>query len=153
MNKPATTGISNVSLHVSDVQRALKFYEGGFGLRIKLDTGWTSDPARLDAAGIPRSASLRSVTLEVPGVMPDMSLIQFRVDGAKHSTPASFTDSGTFHFAFDVDEFEATLDRLKKLGGQQVADPVCIEGASGRVSIVFLRDPDGFVVELMRRES
>lgn len=153
MVEPATTGISNVSLHVLDVERAMAFYQRGLGLTVKLDTGWTSDPARLDAAGIPRTASLRSVTLEVPGVMPDMSLIQFRVDGATHRTPVSFADSGTFHFAFDVDDFEATLARLKQLGSQQIADPVVIEGAGGRVSIVFLRDPDGFVVELIRRAS
>lgn len=148
MTELATTGISNVSLHVADVERSLAFYTGALGLSVKFDTGWTSDPARLDVAGIPRAASLRSVTVEVPGAMPDMSLIQFKSEGADQNT-FSFCDSGTFHFAFAVDDFEGTLKRLRDLGGQQLADPAVIDGASGRVSIVFFRDPDGLVLELI----
>lgn len=146
--------LSNLSLHVSDVETSLAFYRDGLGLPILLDTGWTSDPARLAVAGLPLTASLRSVTVEIPGTAPNMSLIEFRDIEREIVPQPAFQDAGGVHFAFRVTDMAKSLAAVAEVAAiEPLGTPLEILGADGVVKIVFFRDPDGFVVELIEKAA
>jgi catechol 2,3-dioxygenase-like lactoylglutathione lyase family enzyme len=56
---------------------------------------------------------------------------------------------GLTHLSFLVDDLDATLGRLESLGGQVLPETRIEPG--GGVSAVFLTDPDGTLVELVRQ--
>jgi catechol 2,3-dioxygenase-like lactoylglutathione lyase family enzyme len=56
------------------------------------------------------------------------------------------------HLAIDVAELDAALARLTEAGVQLVAAPGEVAGGgAGHARVAFLRDPDGFFLELVHR--
>jgi catechol 2,3-dioxygenase-like lactoylglutathione lyase family enzyme len=127
---PGVTGVLETCLHVEDVERSARFYEGLFGFR-----RMASDD-RFCAFDVARGCVLllfrRGGTLEpvrVPGgVIPPH-------DG-----------SGRMHFAFAIpaDELTAWEERLRQAG---IAIESRVEWEGGGVSLYF-RDLDQHLVEL-----
>ena len=63
-----------------------------------------------------------------------------------------FHDPGAVHVAVDVGDLDAVLTRLLGAGVEQVAPAGEVSGGGpGHARIVFVRDPDGFFVQLVQR--
>jgi glyoxylase I family protein len=109
-------GVHHVSLNVDDAEAAGRFYEDVLGLRRIARPDFGFPGVWLDAGGV------QIHLLEVPG----------------HHAPDGQ------HFAFRVDDVDATHARLTALG-VDASEPSSFPGA-GRQS--FLRDPAGNLIEL-----
>ena len=53
------------------------------------------------------------------------------------------------HFAFKVTGILAIYNRLKQKGAQFLSAPVGLGVEHGEVRVVFLKDPDGSILELV----
>jgi catechol 2,3-dioxygenase-like lactoylglutathione lyase family enzyme len=58
---------------------------------------------------------------------------------------------GSSHICFRVGDVATALRRAEAAGGRRVTDPVDIDsGINGGGAAVYLRDPDGYTIELFQ---
>ena len=114
-------------LYVRDVEAALNFYEKAFGLRRGMlhDSG---DFGELET-GDTRLAFSSLRLMDRLGKSP--------------ATPVP--DRPTFEIAFETDDVASAFARAVAAGGKEVQEPA--EMAWGQTT-AYLRDPDGFLVEI-----
>ncbi len=156
---------------ISNVEEYIHFYHDLIGLELR---GPREQPRRFGQnRGLQEVASLvqgvpnpyeqasRVVLLPIPGTAaatggPEMTIEAIEIKGIKTSpfTPA-LTDPGASYLKLIVTDLDKTLDALK---GERVpvitagGNPVELSGwpgISGKIRAVFVRDPDGYPVELM----
>jgi catechol 2,3-dioxygenase-like lactoylglutathione lyase family enzyme len=156
---------------ISNVEEYIHFYHDLIGLELR---GTRDQPRRFGqnrglqevaslAQGVPDpyAQASRVVLLPIPGTAaasggPEMTIEAIEIKGIKASpfTPA-FTDPGASYLKLIVTDLDKTLDALK---GERVPvitaseTPVEVSGwpgITGKIRAVFVRDPDGYPVELM----
>lgn len=137
---------SHLGLCVRDLDRALRFWCDGLGFE-------AAERYELTSADLPGLGP----ALEVDGDVSIVSqfvrngslaveLLLFRAPGP-HGTPSSSrAQLGYTHVAFHVADLDAAVDRVVAAGG------TVLEATRGElgVELVFLADPDGNRVELLR---
>jgi lactoylglutathione lyase/glyoxylase I family protein len=139
--------IDHVALTVRDLDRSLAFYCGLLGLR-------EVERHRLEGAGISQMAGKPGTILQVvrlqapdtPGLLLDLQ--QYIAPEGKQSD-SKLGDVANAHFCFGVDDLPRLHRELSARGVQFVSEPVSFELEHGTVRVVFLQDPDGFVLELV----
>jgi catechol 2,3-dioxygenase len=117
---PETLRLGPVRLTVSDLDRAIRFYERSLGLRLQRRDG--------DIAGLGAGGEELVVLVEQPGAQP----------GGRHA--------GLYHFALLFPTREALAHAVLRLADTRTR----IEGASdhGVSEAIYLRDPDDNGIEL-----
>jgi catechol 2,3-dioxygenase-like lactoylglutathione lyase family enzyme len=131
---PALDGIALVSvraflhakLDVTDMERALAFYCGLLGCR--------------EIVSYPIPAG-RIVQVSPTGRSPGVELW--------YEAPASPVPALGIHVAFAVDDTRVLVERLRAAGVAIAKEPFEIEDEV----IAFVRDPDGYLVELNEKRS
>ena len=121
--------LDHVTIVVKDLERSRQFYVDGLGMRETPRPAFTF-PGSWFQAG----ATQIHLIQEHVGTPP-----------AGNPLPEQFRTSRSHHFAFVVDDAEATYARAQELGLKIVSPPK--PRPDGFVQ-VFLNDPDGHVVEL-----
>ena len=135
---------------VTDMDRAKRFYIEGLGFRTAGSGG--DDGHKIDASG--EYGRLVSTLLEFD--VPFEADVEFlNRDGATielvaYVTPAPVTDTrrptnicGLTHLGFEVDDVDATAERLVALGGSVLSKTDLSAGPDGRRrKIVLCTDPD-----------
>ena len=117
------TGIHHVSLNVTDLARAKAFYEGVLGLAV-------IDRPPFDFAG------------EWYGI-GEAGQLHLIVKKERHDAAGTIaTRDG--HFAMRVADWTAALEWLRQCGVEHKANPDSVTGFGQ----IFLRDPDGNLIEL-----
>lgn len=127
--------LDHIVLRVRDLERALAFYRDVLGLKIEF-----LDEYR---AGTRPFVSAR---------VGDVSLIDL-VPDSTYDPDKSAGVGGLVHFCVDLSEgdFERLVPWLKERGVDVLEDqPVPRMGARGMGLSIYVRDPDGYVVELKR---
>ena len=136
---------------VSDIERSLAFYRDVLGLKlVKRQTG--------TAPYLATVTGFEGVRLEIALLQPAeggsmLELLQYV------SHPATATDRatnrpGNGHLCFKVDDVRGACAELCRLGVTLVSQPTEITaGAHAGGWAVYLRDPDGFTVELYQGPS
>lgn len=134
--------VNHVGLCVTDADRSRRFYEAVFGFRHRDDLS-PDDQATARILGVPPPVGLRAVYL----VLGDMvlELLHFDREGNAARRERSFTEPGLTHLSFGVDDIGATCALVEAHGGEVLA-----ESSLGDVA-VMVRDPDGQLLELLRR--
>ena len=140
--------LDHVSVTVSDMDRSLGFYCNLLGLK-------EVERHRLEGETISKMAGKPDVIMEVvrleapetPGVMLDLQ--QYVTPESKVSD-AQLGDVAHSHFCFGVPDVWAAYRDLKAKGVEFVSEPVSFDLEWGIVYVVFFKDPDGFVLELMQ---
>ena len=125
-----TVPITYVGIRVTDLDRALKFYCDGLGLREK-GRGTMSHGGTF-------------VGLEDPESHFEIEL-NFYPPGSPYAVPY-VPGEGLDHFGVDVADARAAVARLRSLGGTVAVEPWLEQG---RYWIGFVEDPDGHWIELM----
>jgi catechol 2,3-dioxygenase-like lactoylglutathione lyase family enzyme len=136
---------------VSDIERSLAFYRDLLGLKlVKRQTG---------------TASYLSAVTGFEGVRLEIALLQSADGGSMLellqyvSHPAEPTDRatnrpGNAHLCFRVDDIQTACAELSRHGVRLVSPPTEITAGAHRGGwAVYLRDPDGFTVELYQGPS
>jgi catechol 2,3-dioxygenase-like lactoylglutathione lyase family enzyme len=136
---------------VSDIERSVVFYRDVLGLRlVKRQTGIAPYLATV--------TGFEGVCLEIAHLQPAdggsmLELLQY----VSHPAPA--TDRATHrpgngHLCFKIDDLGAACAELRRRGVTLVSDPTEITaGAHAGGWAVYLRDPDGFTVELYQEPT
>ncbi len=145
-SSPPVAGVSHIGLCVSDMDRALRFWCDGLGFRA--DERYDLDDSMLP--GLDRALEVDS------GVKVVSQFIRsggFAIELLHYSSPDAFgapsahrNQLGMTHVAFRTKDLEGSVARLVEHGG------TVLEGtrATLGVDLVFVADPDGNRVELMR---
>jgi len=117
---------------ITDPEKSRVFYEGlGFEFRRE--------------APIVRNGELEATNyfFGVPGQEEELELT-FNHDGRTYEQ-----GTGYGHVAIGVDDLDATLARLKDAGIEPEREPYSIREGGSR--LCFVRDPDGYRIELIER--
>ncbi len=73
----------------------------------------------------------------------------FSYDTLKEAIPAEINRPGIAHIAFEVDDVEATLKEIIRLGGSNVGELVTATYPNGMEAVfVYAKDPEGNIIEL-----
>jgi catechol 2,3-dioxygenase-like lactoylglutathione lyase family enzyme len=139
-------GVQHVSFTVSDMERSLKFYRDGLGFEVVNDREIEgSFPETL--LGL-KGAHLRIVHLKGHG--QGLELMQFYAPRGKTAPPRP-CDVGCSHLCYAVEDMNAVVERLKKLGVQFFSQPIRVEdGPNAGGSLVYFLDPDGITMEMVQ---
>jgi lactoylglutathione lyase len=120
----------HTAMRVRDIDASLRFYEAlGFERRGKLDFG-----------------SAYNVYLGVPG---DGDTLELTVNVGQDEPYDLGTGYG--HVAIGVDDLDQTLAALKDRGIEPERPPYQVSEGGSR--ICFVRDPDGYRIELIERSD
>ena len=140
--------LDHVAVTVSDMERSLAFYCDLLGLQ-------EVERHHLEGEIISKMAGKPDVIMEVvrleapetPGVMLDLQ--QYVAPEGKVSD-AQLGDVAHAHFCFGVPDVWAAYKDLTEKDVEFVSEPVSFDLEWGIVYVVFFKDPDGFILELMQ---
>lgn len=139
--------VSHLGLCVTDLDRALRFYcEGlGFAPVIKYDIG-NEVAAALE---VPGDVRLTSQMIAKGTLM--IELLHYASPGTTGTPSARRNQLGLTHLSFVVDDVDTAAARLTEYGGTIVEGTrTSMKSDLGNAELVFLADPDGTRVELMK---
>jgi catechol 2,3-dioxygenase-like lactoylglutathione lyase family enzyme len=140
--------MAHVGVTVADLQRAVRFYTEGLGLEVAVRQ--TSGAGYLALTGYP-GLEIATAFVEAPGDSVRIELQEYRRVGDHGSREPGTAPVGSSHICLLVDDAAATLARAEAVGGRRVTDPVQIDsGINDGGAAVYLRDPDGYTIELFQ---
>jgi lactoylglutathione lyase len=113
-------------LRVSDMDQSIRFYSKILGLKL------------IERKTSPRGSEL--AFLQAPGTDSEIELCVFPASG-KIDVPEDL-----MHLAFQVDDMESCINRLKKAGVPITEGPV---KTSNSTCFIFTEDPDKYEIELL----
>ena len=143
-----TVGILNYIHAVNNLEPTLAFYHEVFGL--------DGEPRPFPNPGVPAltnspGVSLRLAVLRLPNAGFGFELTQFSgVD--RHPGTPKHTDPGAALIALRVKDMAPVLAAIKKLNTPIITTsggPVAIETPNGKIRSMLIRDPDGYVIEVV----
>lgn len=149
---PVAARLPNVGLHVEDVEESLAFYRDLLGMHVVVDSGWLDDPDLLALTATP-GGSIRIVNLATAD-SGSATITVVGVSGVeRRAAPGGeFHDPGTMHLAIETADLEGALAALAASGVPAVGTTGEVSGGGpGHARVAFLRDPDGFFVELIQK--
>lgn len=80
---------------------------------------------------------------------PTLEIFQFHPPSA--GEPRALNRPGFAHIAFEVDDLEAKRAEVLTRGGRDLGELVSLEiPGAGRLQLIYLRDPEGNLLELQR---
>ena len=130
--------------------RALaRFYQDVFGCTPVLPERHLAGEWLARGTGVP-GAEVSGVHLRLPGTGPEGPTLEVFQYGSNEEKPAPAANrEGFAHIAFEVDDVEEVLAAVREHGGGAVGEVVCteVEGV-GRITFVYVKDPEGNIVEL-----
>ncbi len=140
--------LDHVSITVSDMNRSLAFYCDMLGLK-EVERHHLEGDTISKMAGKPGVIMevVRLIAPETPGIMLDLQ--QYVVPEGKVSD-AQLGDVAHSHLCFGVPDVWAAYQDLKAKGVEFISEPVSFDLDWGIVYVVFFKDPDGFILELMQ---
>jgi catechol 2,3-dioxygenase-like lactoylglutathione lyase family enzyme len=133
--------VNHVGLCVHDLDRSMRFYTELFGFEVVSELappdGPTAKLLRLDPP-----VGLRAVYLR----LGRFTLELLAYDPSHRPAPGdrAMDEPGLTHLSFGVDDVAAAAARVEELGGTVLAD-------TDLGVAVFVRDPDGQLLELLAR--
>lgn len=147
--EPAVVGFFHAGLTVSLIETALPFYRDVLGLRIFHDTV-RAEPYIKRIVGL-SCVALRIVYLEIPGG-GYLELLEYQ-GVERQSAAARPCDPGSGHVCLFAENVDGLLARIHAAGYSSRSEQAVTvtDGPNEGARVVYLRDPDGNLVELFER--
>jgi lactoylglutathione lyase len=141
--------LHHTGLTVRSLPRSLAFYRDVLGMDVVFEQ--EKERGYLAAiVGYP-DAHVRMAQLAFPGGEHRLELFEYVVPEPR-GEPGEPRDVGITHVCLVVDDIDALARRLEAAGASLFSDPVPVDtGANAGGRGVYLRDPDGIVLELFQR--
>lgn len=141
------TGVFHTGFTVSDIERSIAFYRDVLGMHLAHRQEGTA-PYLGVVTGFP-GARLQIAFLKVtPDDSYALELLQY-VSHPAEPTDRATNRPGNGHLCFTVDDIHEWHRKLSALGVELRSEPVRITaGVNEGAYAVYLRDPDGFTIEL-----
>jgi catechol 2,3-dioxygenase-like lactoylglutathione lyase family enzyme len=145
------TALFHVGITVSDLERSVRFYTLGLGFEEVVRQ--TGDAPYLALTGYP-GVEIAAAFVRLPGDGLVLELQEYRrVDAGPPREPGT-APVGSSHVSLRVGDLESALGRAERFGGRRVTDPVAVDrGINNGARAVYLRDPDGYTIELFQPPS
>ena len=143
--------IHHVGITVSDVERSLGFYRDLLGMRVVADTRLT----RPEIAALlgTDEIDVRLVNLDTQDGRI-LELLEY-AQPPGHRLEYTNRDSGSAHVALQVDDLDRIRAGIGAAGGSEISrHPVTAqdtEGIFAGARLLYVRDPDGMILELVQR--
>jgi catechol 2,3-dioxygenase-like lactoylglutathione lyase family enzyme len=151
-------GVRAIIHSVADLDKTVAFYRDGLGMQ---PVGPGGKPVTAMPAPKPldedlskftdtHGAKFRNAMFHIPGMTLDLELTEFTGTPVKKAVP-HMQDPGAATLVLTVRDVDAALDGVKKNGGSILSrgrEPMKIGGEKSQSKSVFVRDPDGFMLEL-----
>lgn len=138
-------GFAHPAIVVHDLERATRFYCEAFGFRMLSDAleRWQDNPAVDAAIGLENSAAMGRM---LAGHNCYLELFEFQRPASTAPAPKTLSAAalGIRHICFYTDDIEQEYQRLLELGALPLGYPQKKQG----VSAVYIRDPEGNILEL-----
>ncbi len=140
--------VYHVGFTVRDIERSIEFYRDVLGLSLyRRQTGTAEYLATI--TGFP-GVRLEIALLRTPDGGGMLELLQY----VSHPAPPTERETnrpGNAHLCFKVSDVHQACEELERRGVRLISDPVEITaGVHKGGYAVYLRDPDGFTVELFQ---
>lgn len=139
-------GVGNFSHIVQNLDKSLEFYRDVLGLEVAANQPFSPNLA-IAKLGNTLGGQSRYAALKVPGSEIGVELIEYKDIERKPQHP-HFYDPGAANMILRVRDLDAIFAKLQKFGATVMTaagKPVTINNT---IHVVFVQDPDGFVVEL-----
>jgi catechol 2,3-dioxygenase-like lactoylglutathione lyase family enzyme len=138
--------VYHVGFTVSDIERSIEFYRDVLGMSLYRRQQGTA-PYLATITGF-EGVRLEIALLKAPDGSGMLELLQY-VSHPAPSTERETNRPGNAHLCFKVSDIHGAAAELRRRGVRLISEPAKItagfhEGAYG----LYLRDPDGFTVEL-----
>ncbi len=131
-------------LTVSDLERSVRFYRDVLGLLVEGEAEVEGGPA-VGMLDLPQ-ASFRQAALWKAGLC--LLLREYRTPKALPKR-GGMNQLGFTHLAFNVHDLPGTLDAARRFGVEMMDDTAVVLDPSQPPVVIFLRDPDGQLIELL----
>jgi lactoylglutathione lyase len=126
--------ILHTMLRVGDMQRSVRFYTEGLGMKLLRTTDRPEQKYSLAFVGYDDES--RAAVLELT--------YNYGVDRYD-------LGSGYGHVAVGVPDVRSACDKVRALGGKVTREPGPVKG--GTTVIAFVEDPDGYKIEFIERRE
>ena len=138
-------GLVHVGVHVDDLERAIGLWRDALGF--ELTSGPFDAPGDMLATvfGVDQ-AEARVAMLEAGGLEIELAENSIRGESAAHHSAA---DPGIPHIALEVGDLDATVAAAERHGATPVGEPVEFDIPRGTGRLLYMRDVDGCVIELI----
>lgn len=137
---------------VSDIERSIAFYTEAVGLTLRHRQEQANEYTST-FIGYP-NASIRVAQFDLPGGVDAVSghvleLCEYVHPLSERIEPGT-KDVGMGHLAFETDNIDEVLGRVRAMGGKTVSEPVdIVAGINEGGRTVYVRDPDGITLEFV----
>jgi catechol 2,3-dioxygenase-like lactoylglutathione lyase family enzyme len=154
-------GVRAIIHSVAALDKTVAFYRDGLGMTP--DPTIMPDGRQTTEMPAPRAlnedlskftdthgAKFRNATFHIPGTKLELELTEFTGTPVKKAVP-HMQDPGAATLVLNVRDVDAALDGVKKNGGSVLSiggAPMKMGGENSKSRSVFVRDPDGFMLEL-----
>jgi catechol 2,3-dioxygenase-like lactoylglutathione lyase family enzyme len=154
----AATGVRAIIHSVADLDKTVSFYRDGLGLEMAGPGGkpvsTLAAPRALDESlskfTATHGAKFRNATFKIPGAKFDLELTEF-TDTPRKNVQPHMQDPGAATLVLTVRDVDAALAGVNKSGGSVLSiggQPRKVGGENSKSRSIFVRDPDGFMLEL-----
>jgi catechol 2,3-dioxygenase-like lactoylglutathione lyase family enzyme len=145
-------GMQNFIHSVANLEKSAAFYHDVFGLemngQLRPPNGNPTILGLVNAEG----AKFRAATFKIPGAPFELELTEF-TGIERHPAQPNHPDPGAADLTLRVRDVDAAFAAIKKAGAPIITRsgaPVKIGPPNGKVRSVFVRDPDGYVIEVLQ---
>ncbi|MCP5082914.1 MAG: VOC family protein [Alphaproteobacteria bacterium] len=136
----------HVSMVARDTDRLADFYKMVFGCE-DTATRWTMSGERISRGIGLANCEIYAAWLSLPGVDgPFLEIFQYKTIEERPTPPVN--QPGYGHICFQVDDIRAVMDAVTKAGGEPLGEITDLGTEDAPVLCVYVRDPEGNVVEL-----
>jgi catechol 2,3-dioxygenase-like lactoylglutathione lyase family enzyme len=141
--------LHHVGIIVKDMEKALTFYVGVLGGKLLYRAG--AEPKDVEKEiDVPGARSRLAVLKYGKATIELVEYIEPKIEPGLLSAAAI----GTQHLAFEVDDVDAEVAKLKKNGVRFNAPPKLIEDGENKGWVwTYFRDPDGAWLELVENRN
>lgn len=147
--KIAVRRLNHISLSVADIDRSVAFYHDVFGFEVVMRQ--EGDPAYLSPiTGYP-DVRIRQAQLQLPdGVR--FEIFEYQNPRGTPHDPETYHPLST-HICFEVDDLRGAYAKLQGYPDASFrSPPVEVTAGANRGGLcLYLRDPDGYTLELFQR--
>jgi catechol 2,3-dioxygenase-like lactoylglutathione lyase family enzyme len=140
--------VEHTGITVTSLREALDFWVDVLGFKHLYTTDFPNDPFIENVVGVPGAAVTLAV---VQGPGHSIELLEYGAPDDRHTLKPRSCDVGSVHVAFEVDNLDALLDRVKQAGWNPVGTPQTVaQGERAGLRLVYVRGPDGVTLEFLQ---